>query len=85
MLFFTVARKNSVWVRAILDSYESLGVLRSQDPDLDGERALMVFFLAPDMVGESLPVLEELALGAGIEPVEAEPALVAQLRSELGL
>ncbi|MFP6610074.1 MAG: hypothetical protein VCB80_07865 [Deltaproteobacteria bacterium] len=82
-LFFSVPKKNAVWVRAILDSYETLGVVRSEDPELEGDRSLMVFISVPDMVGDSVPVFEELARLADVEFVHADARLLAQLRSEL--
>jgi hypothetical protein len=82
-LFFSVPKKNAVWVRAILDSYETLGVVRSEDPELEGDRSLMVFISVPDMVGDSVPVFEELARLADVEFVRADARLLAQLRCEL--
>ncbi len=83
MLFFTVIKKDAVWVRAILDSYESLGVVRAQEPDFDAHRSLMVFMSVPGIVEQARPVFEELAASGAVEFVGADRRLLDQLRSEL--
>ena len=82
-VFFSVPREQAVYIRAVLDSHGSLGVVRSQEPEFSRDRSLMVLLLMPDFVTEACELLGELSREVGLEFPEPDEAMLAALREEL--
>jgi hypothetical protein len=82
-LFFTVPATEANYVKIIFESYESFGVIRSQDPRFTDERVLMVLLLVADMTAPALEVAGELADEARLEFLEPTAGMLADLRRHL--
>jgi hypothetical protein len=82
-VFFTVARRDAVFVKLLLESYEGLGVVRTVERFYRPGVALQVMLAVPDMVDHLARVLDELAEWVEVRPVEAPAADRDALRADL--
>jgi len=86
-VFFTVARRDAVFVKLLLESYEGLGVVRTVERFYRPGVALQVVLAVPDTVDHLARVLDELAERVEVRPVEVaahdRDALRADLLGEL--
>jgi len=82
-LYFAIPRDDTIYVKVVLESYECLGVTRTEDPFYSGDRCLVVLLLVPDFVAEAREVLAALAHATRIEFPEPSAAMLERLRCEL--
>lgn len=83
VVFFTIARRDAVFVKLLLESYEGLGVVRTVERFYRPGIALQVMLAAPDMVDHVERVLDELAERVEVRPVEVAAAERDALRADL--
>jgi hypothetical protein len=82
-LFFRVPRREAVYVRGVLDSYECLGVVRSEETGLEYERPLMVLLAPADFRSDALDVLGRLAVEVGLSLESPTPGQLELLRRRI--
>ena len=81
--FIVVPKKDLLYVKLVLESYECFGVMRSQDSEFTELKALIVLLLVPDFVAHAEVVLNELAAEVGADSIDAEPEWLRVLRDDL--
>ena len=59
-LFLSIRRADAIYVKVILESYEGLGVTRTEQPHYEEDRALIVFLLVPDLADQARCLLSAL-------------------------
>jgi hypothetical protein len=82
-LYFAIARNDTIYVKVVLESYECLGVTRTEDPFYPDDRCLVVLLLVPDFVEDARAVLAALSETMRIDFLEPSAEMVERLRHEL--
>ena len=82
-LFLSVPRKDLIAVKVLLESFEGIGVIRSQQPRYTPERSLIVMLLVPDFLDCARRLLAELSEMTAAEVVAPSAAMLAELKAEL--
>ena len=82
-VFFTVPSAHAVHVKVVLESYEAIGVVRTQNPDHGDGRILVVFLLVPDFADTGRAVLADLAEQTELRFLRATAEMVAELKGVL--
>jgi hypothetical protein len=72
-----------IYLKLMLESYEGVGVARSEEPFYDGERALLVFLLVPDFFDVAERLLVHLENAVDLRREIVEPSRLVRLRADL--
>ncbi len=88
-IYMSVARRDSVFVKLMVESYEGIGITRSLDPFYEGgpgdceARGLMVLLAVADAVEAVGLLIEELVAECGLRLVEPSAEDIALFRTNL--
>lgn len=82
-LFLSAPRRHLTYLKLILESYEGVGVARTEQPFYQDDRALIVFLLAPDFFWVADKVIRHLESEVGVRREEVSDAVRATLRDDL--
>lgn len=82
-LFVSAPRKHLAYVKLILESYEGVGVSRTEQPFYGDDRALVVFLLAPDFFWVAETVVLHLEKEVGLRREDVSDETRALLRNNL--
>ena len=83
VVFLSVARRDEVFVRVILECHEGMGVARAHDPEFAPERSLLSLFVVPDFAADARDLLIDLATSADVEFYEPNAAWIEEVEREL--
>src|SRR5688500_5503290 len=78
VVFVSVARKDEVFVRVMLECHEGIGVARAHDPGFAPDRTLLSLFVVPDFAADMRGLLADLDGAADIVFHAAEPAWIEE-------
>lgn len=81
--FVSAPRRHLTYIKVLLESYEGVGVARSEEPFFDGERALLVLLLVPDFLDAAVGLIEHLESAVGLRRESVEPSRLDRLRADL--
>ncbi|MFQ5353095.1 MAG: DUF4911 domain-containing protein [Candidatus Binatia bacterium] len=81
--FFVLARRASVYLKVLLESYEGVGVMRSVDTEYASGKALVVVLVVPDFLAQARALLDYLSVDHEIVFSSAAPELRAELAADL--
>ncbi len=82
-LFVTVPREDAVLLKVLVESYEGIGVARTQDGHFGEGRALVVLLLVEDFLDVACAAIESFRRMLDLELLAAEESLLEPLRREL--
>lgn len=82
-LFISIAPADVISLKILLESYEGVGVIRTQDRFLTSDRALLVLLLVVDALEDARSLLSEFLETASFEVIDETPELLAQLKVDL--
>ena len=73
-VFLSVPRADLIYIKILLESFEGIGVMRSEEPFYCPGRALIVLLIVPDSVAYAVKLLNEArgVTDLGLEPVAGE-------------
>jgi hypothetical protein len=70
--YFVIEPKDIVWIKAILESYEGMVVLRT----VDIKQPVIELLIAPDFAAALNPVIEEIAAQVKLEEIPSPESWV---------
>lgn len=82
-VFLNVARCDLIYVKVLLESFEGIGVMRSEEPFYEDDRALIVLLIVPDAADDALQLLNEARGVTDLALEPADPDRAERLRSDL--
>lgn len=82
-LFVAIAPSDLILLKVLLESFEGIGVIRTQDRCYTNGRALIVVIVVPDFVDDARALLGEFLETATCEVVAETPELLAELKRDL--
>lgn len=82
-VFLSVARADLIYVKVLLESFEGIGVMRSEEPFYGDERALIVLLIVPDAVRDAEAVLDDAARVTDLRMETVAPERLERLRDDL--
>jgi hypothetical protein len=82
-LFVSAPRKHLAYIKLILESYEGVGVARTEQPFYGDDRALVVFLLVPDFFWVADTVVRHLENDAGLRKEDVSDEIRMRLRDNL--
>ena len=85
LAFLSVAHKEELYVRAILEGYEGSCVTRAHDPRFSPDRTLLSVLITPQFVPDVRELLSALLDDADLEVVQPTPELCAAVARELSM
>jgi hypothetical protein len=82
-VFLSVPRADLIYIKVLLESFEGIGVMRSEEPIYGPGRALVVLLIVPDSVADAVKLLNEArgVTDLALEPVAGER--IERLRKDL--
>jgi hypothetical protein len=85
-IFLSVARREVVDFKLLVESYEGIAVARSLDPRLEPSRALVCLLAVADSIEATRAMLAGLAAeGYDARVIAADAAMLAKARTDLDL
>ena len=81
--FVSAPRRHLIYIKVLLESYEGVGVARSEDPFYDDERALLVLLLVPDFLDAAAGLIGHFETAVGLRRESVEPSRLDRLRADL--
>jgi len=82
-LFVSAPRRNLTYLKLILESYEGVGVARTEIPFYGDDRALVVFLLVPDFFDVAETVVRHLESEVDLRREDVSEKIRAALRDDL--
>jgi hypothetical protein len=58
-VFLSVPRADLIYIKILLESFEGIGVMRSEEPFYGPGRALVVLLIVPDSAADAVKLLNE--------------------------
>ena len=83
VVFMSVARKDEIFVRVVLECHEGFGVARAHEGATEAERTLLSLLIVPDFAEPACGMLDDLLECADIRLLEAGPDWIAQVIRDL--
>jgi hypothetical protein len=83
VVFLSVARKDEVYVRVVLECHEGIGVARAHDPEFAPDRTLLSLLVVPDFAQPASALLAEVAAAADVRFLPATEDWIAAVAREL--
>ena len=81
--FISAPRRHLTYAKVLLESYEGVGVSRTEVPHYTEDRALVVFLIAPDFVDVADTVVRHLETAVDLRREDVSDELKAALRDDL--
>lgn len=82
-LFISAPRASLAYLKLILESYEGVGVARTEVPFYEGDRALVVFLLVPDFFDVAETMVAHLEAEIDLRRENVSETIRAALRDDL--
>jgi len=82
-LFVSIAPADLISLKVLLESYEGVGVIRTQERCFAPGRALIVMLLVADAIEDARSLLSEFLETASFELIDETPELLAELKRDL--
>jgi hypothetical protein len=83
VVFLSVARKDEIFVRVVLECHEGFGVARAHEGEHEPERTLLSLLIVPDFAEPARALLADLRVSADIRFLEGGPDWIAQVMRDL--
>jgi hypothetical protein len=82
-VFLSVPRADLIYLKILLESFEGIGVMRSEEPFYGSGRALVVLLIVPDSAADAVNLLNEACevTDLALEPVARDR--LKRLRKDL--
>jgi hypothetical protein len=82
-VLLTAARNDLIYVKVLLESFEGIGVMRTEEPFYTAGRGLVVLRIVPDAADDALRLLNEARGVTDLALEPADPDRAERLRSDL--
>lgn len=82
-VFLSVARADLIYVKVLLESFEGIGVMRSEEPFYGDDRALIVLLIVPDAAADAEAVLGDASQFTDLRVETVTHERLQRLRDDL--
>ncbi len=82
-LFVSAPRRDLTYVKVVLESYEGVGVARTERPFLTQDRALLVLLLVPDFLDVARRLIKHFEAEVGLRIEVVDDTMREELRHDL--
>ena len=83
VVFMSVARRDEIFVRVVLECHEGFGVARAHEGEHEEDRTLLSLLIVPDFAEPARALLDELHATADIRFLAGGPEWIAQVKRDL--
>jgi len=81
--FLSVARKDEIYVRVVLECHEGFGVARAHEGEHEPDRTLLSLLIVPDFAEPARALLADLATTTDLRFLPSSPEWIAQVARDL--
>jgi hypothetical protein len=82
-VFVSLPREDLIYLKVLLESFEGIGVMRSEEPFYESNRALVVLLIVPDSAADALRLLNEVRGVTALAVESVERSRIERLRRDL--